>query len=954
MKKTLFTAVALALVSASVSAQQIIEHGKMTPLSYEKKDGSLKIRSWIRLDKPLGKKDAVKIDGQPISYETNAAGDSLYAWLPLIGTENRLSVVSGKNEISSYIIQAPITSDWGYFADGTIHIIQSSHQDIAWMNTPEYCRTERINDIIIPALEIMKENPDFTFEMEQTLNLMEFLEAHPERKDEVIQRYKEGRFYWGATYNQPYEGLSSGEQLVRQAYFGRKWIKDNLPGCDDRTANNIDVPGRTLQMAQILSKSGIENLFISRMGEGLYDWYSPDGSKVFTFSPGNYGWATLMWKFFDNGAVPAMEKLQIRLALWDNYFRTRNIPPHYAVLISCDATKPIDFTPVIDEWNKIADMAEGKIPHLTSSTSEHYFNIVKEGTPEFEKVSGERPDLWLYIHGPAHYQQTVAKREAAVTLPSAEMFSVLAEQLDSENKYPKERLDRGWMASIYPDHGLGGKHGDITDSIFTDSLVTAQKIGAELLGNAVSAISDRISLKKNSIVVFNDLTWERDGLAYVSCDNGPVSIYGTDGKEIPVQKISVKGEDFYAFVAKDIPSAGYRSYTYKQTKKEKTFGVPASVKAGNNWYENDYYKILFGNGGIEAIIDKELGKDLVQKEKFSFGDVIEVGYTGNGAGEFNRITDPVAGDITSLRNMKASWKLLDNGPVCAIYENIQKTNNADIRQVITIYHESKKIDFNVTLINFNGAHNRQYRIAFPLDMKQEEAEIDYEVPMGVLRVGRDEMKTIPMGWSWGGTYVFHPEDSHPREVQNFMSASGNGIGFTMSSCVAVGDWIDPSREQADYPVMQGILLSSHKSCHGEGNWYHQTGTHEFNFSVMSHPEGWKNGYKFGIEANRPLRVEIREAGEGMLPESMSFVKVSDPFVSVNAFKKADDGNGIILRITEMEGKDKNVTIELPFKAAKVVKCSMIEEDQETVAVKGDKITLPVGHHSIDTYRIIAE
>ena len=67
-----------------------------------------------------------------------------------------------------------------------------------------------------------------------------------------------------------------------------------------------------------------------------------------------------------------------------------------------------------------------------------------------------------------------------------------------------------------------------------------------------------------------------------------------------------------------------------------------------------------------------------------------------------------------------------------------------------------------------------------------------------------------------------------------------GFGVTMSSCVAVCDWIDPSREMADYPILQGILLSSHKSCHGEGNWYHQTGTHSFHFSITTHEEGrWR-------------------------------------------------------------------------------------------------------------------
>lgn len=122
----------------------------------------------------------------------------------MVDDYNVLELVKSGRKVSSFSRQAPVKKDWGYFRNGEIHLIQSSHQDIAWMDTLEYCRNERINDIIIPALEMMKEDPDFTFEMEQTLNLMEFLEAHPERKGEVELRYKEGRFNWGATYNQPY------------------------------------------------------------------------------------------------------------------------------------------------------------------------------------------------------------------------------------------------------------------------------------------------------------------------------------------------------------------------------------------------------------------------------------------------------------------------------------------------------------------------------------------------------------------------------------------------------------------------------------------------------------------------------------------------------------------------------------------------------------------------------
>lgn len=820
------------------------------------------------------------------------------------------------------------------------------------MDTPEYCRTERIEDIIIPALDIMREDPNFTFEMEQTLNLMEFLEAHPERRDEVIERYKEGRFVWGATYNQPYEGLASGEQLVRQAYYGRKWIRENLPGCDDRTANNVDVPGRTMQMPQILAKSGIRNLFVSRMREGLYDWYSPDGSSVLTYTPGNYGWATLMWKFFEKDAVTAFERLHPRSRLWSDYFRSRHIPPHYAVLMSCDATKPVNFAPVIDEWNRIAELAEVELPRLKCSTAEEYLALVDTPEAQMEEVVGERPDLWLYIHGPAHYQQTVAKREAGVLLPAAELFTAVNNVcLDGSWDYPRAAFDRAWMASIYPDHGLGGKNGEITDRIFGDSLSVARDLGRSLLDASLRKIADRVPEQAGNWVVFNDLQWDRTEVAYLPAGDRPAVVCTSDGRELPVQRVERDGRECLAFVAEGVPSFGYAAYRVKPVAKEPRPVVPAGVEQGDNYYRNAFYDIVLGDGGIVSLYDFEQGCNLAETSRFAFGDILDAGYKGNGAGEFNRIADLEVDDQKLVSAQPASWRIVATGAVCTTFENAVQTAFARVIQRITVYHAIKKIDFDVTLENFTGEHNRQYRILFPLNMKRASSRIHYEVPMGVAEVGVSEMKSIPGGWSWGGTYVHHPADSHPREIQNFISASGNGFGVTMSSCVAVADWIDPSRDQSDYPVLQGILLSSHKSCHGEGNWYHQTGTHSFRFSILGHEAGWQNGYCFGVGANHPLLPVAREGRGGDLEASCSFIRISDPLVSLTTLKKADGGNALILRLTEMEGVDKMVEVTLPFDVKRVTRTDLIEEGGEPVAGSGRRLTLRLGHHAIETYKL---
>lgn len=768
----------------------------------------------------------------------------------------------------------------------------------------------------------------------------------------MIERYKEGRFVWGATYNQPYEGLASGEQLVRQAYYGRKWIRENLPGCDDRTANNVDVPGRTMQMPQILAKSGIRNLFVSRMREGLYDWYSPDGSSVLTYTPGNYGWATLMWKFFEKDAVTAFERLHPRSRLWSDYFRSRHIPPHYAVLMSCDATKPVNFAPVIDEWNRIAELAEVELPRLKCSTAEEYLALVDTPEAQMEEVVGERPDLWLYIHGPAHYQQTVAKREAGVLLPAAELFTAVNNVcLDGSWDYPRAAFDRAWMASIYPDHGLGGKNGEITDRIFGDSLSVARDLGRSLLDASLRKIADRVPEQAGNWVVFNDLQWDRTEVAYLPAGDRPAVVCTSDGRELPVQRIERDGRECLAFVAEGVPSFGYAAYRVKPVAKEPRPVVPAGVEQGDNYYRNAFYDIVLGDGGIVSLYDFEQGCNLAETSRFAFGDILDAGYKGNGAGEFNRIADLEVDDQTLVSAQPASWRIVATGAVCTTFENAVQTAFARVIQRITVYHAIKKIDFDVTLENFTGEHNRQYRILFPLNMKTASSRIHYEVPMGVAEVGVSEMKSVPGGWSWGGTYVHHPADSHPREIQNFISASGNGFGVTMSSCVAVADWIDPSRDQSDYPVLQGILLSSHKSCHGEGNWYHQTGTHSFRFSILGHEAGWQNGYCFGVGANHPLLPVAREGRGGDLEASCSFIRISDPLVSLTTLKKADGGNALILRLTEMEGVDKTVEVTLPFDVKRVTRTDLIEEGGEPVAGSGRRLTLRLGHHAIETYKL---
>lgn len=921
-----------------------------TPLKYQKQENDITVTSKMFLSDGLKGlsvyKDEVKIAYQEI------AKDTIQLQLPLIGDHSEITVKRrGKPDLVK-VFTPLIPADWKYFKEGTIHIIVSSHQDIAWMNTPEYCREERIHDIILPALDTMGLYDEYRFEMEQTLNLMELLDEYPEKKPAVLSAFQKGQFQWGATFNQPYEGIESGEQLVRQLYLGRKWIKDNIPGMDAHTAFNVDVPGRSFQFPQILNKGGVKNLVISRFKEGFYRWKSPDGSSIFTYSPGNYGWPVIFYKYFDKEAPYGMKALHANLEDWHDYYEQRNIPPHYAVMISQDASGPIYYREAIKEWNNIVSMSGSKLPRLRHSTADEFLSFVNVPTAKFDEIYGERANIWMYIHGPGHYQAIKAKKKAAVSLPAAEMFSTISAVINDDlATYPADAFEKAWFKAIYPDHGWGGLNGGVTDSTFLAKLSQANEEGVELLQTALEGITKHIkTTQPNGYAVFNDLTWNRNAPVSISLPSASKAYWVKDhtGKILPSQKVTDEQGTRLVVAAEELSSAGYNVFYLSGGRKKPA----AQKKPALNFFENKYYRIALGNGGITALYDKELGKDILNTSRYAGGDVLSLHYDGNGAGEFNQMKRPTEHNFDKLSSKKSNWKVVSSGPVFTSYECDYELNNMSITQRITIFNTVKRIDFEYDIPQWDGRKERQWRFALP--MNAMEAEVNYESPAGVVTVGEDDLDMEPGGWSWEGTYRQMPKHIHPREVLDFMSLNAPGFGITVSGTVSVMDWIDPKRDARYHPVLQGIMLSTHKSCHGMGPYYTQEGRHTFHFSLTSHESGWENGYAFAKEfQHQPWVAKLAGVNTtGKFEAKHSFLKVSSPFALVSTFKKSDYDNDVILRLTEMSGKDSQYTIDFPWRYSKWGKTNLVEEGYKEIDKKeGKTLKISMGKNAIETFKL---
>lgn len=819
------------------------------------------------------------------------------------------------------------------------YVMVSSHQDIAWMDSPYQCVEDRDKIIVSPALRLLEKHPDYCYDIEDGLILEEYLERHPEKRSLITRFIKEGRLGIGASYTQPYEEMQSGEALARQFYYGKRWVETNFPGASSRTYWNVDVPGRTLQMPQILKKSGVDYVMYSRHERGIYNWFSPDGSSVSVFTPGHY---TVASQFLVKSPEESIEPFSEYIHSFPDYRNDKKQPARIGLLSAEDMSEAHTYFHWIDGMKKISEREKLSLPTVKHATSNSFMDALSRDKERLPKISGERPDVWLYIHGPGHERALTTYRKAERQLRAAETFSTVASLLDGSFKhYPKDDLQKAWKALIYPDHGWGGNKGFITDSLFLEKYREANKIADKATGNSLLFLSSNIrssSKKGIPVTVFNSLSYVRSEPVSIQVNLNEIplqSLILTDskGKQIPYQLKDVDQKNHIAvmeFVATHVPSVGYSTFYLSK-------GKPSLIQ---DFVDSKYYKLEMKDGVLSQIIDLELNQPLFDSSKFAIGDVFTMQSVGNGAGEFSSVQKP---DMAGFEQCKdALWKEISRGPVFTLYKSEKQMIDAKIIRYMKVYNQLKRIDFDTEIRDFNGKNYREFRQAFPLITK---GKISYEVPFGNVTVGEDEMIGKP-----GERYQDEAKDIHPRGILNYLSSSSDKVGVTLSSSVVVADYIDPTDTPVDATVLQPILFASRRSCHWLGEFYSQAGDHFFHFSITSHQPSWKNGAQKAISSNTPLLAIVNRNvyRNASLPESGSFFSIDTPNIRISTIKKAEDSEDVIVRLYDWVGENKRIFIESAFDFKKLQRTSLIETQPQEV----EDNTLEIGPYSIETFKLL--
>ncbi|HEY5911294.1 MAG TPA: hypothetical protein VJA21_11895, partial [Verrucomicrobiae bacterium] len=182
----------------------------------------------------------------------------------------------------------------GATAPTDVYIVPFSHLDLFWAGTREECLS-RGNRITSKAVQIALQHPEFRFLLEDDVFVENFRQSRQGTAElENFKRLvKEGRIEIAPKWAGIYQNLPRGEAQVRNHLYGKQYARE-IFGVDPQVSHLGDLPGYTSQYPQILKKSGLPFMVMTRMGppdSTLFRWRAPDGSSALVwYALKGYGW----------------------------------------------------------------------------------------------------------------------------------------------------------------------------------------------------------------------------------------------------------------------------------------------------------------------------------------------------------------------------------------------------------------------------------------------------------------------------------------------------------------------------------------------------------------------------------------------------------------------------------------------------------------------------------------
>ena len=782
-------------------------------------------------------------------------------------------------------------------SDMTVYCTGHTHIDVAWMWTLAQTR-EKVQRSFSTVIKLMKKYPEYIF-MSSQPQLYKFVRENcPSLYNEIKLAVSRGQ--WepeGAMWLEADCNLTSGESLIRQIIFGKKFFKEEF-GADSHILWLPDVFGYCAALPQILKKSGIDTFITSkiswnetnRMPYDVFTWQGLDGSEVFAYF-------ITTQKYQKGAEKPIMTTYNGKIepsyvyGAWDRFQQKE-----YSNKVLLDYGYGDGGGGPNEDMLKNQRRLSYGIPGMPKTRMSGLNEFIGEIRKDFDSnaKNWNRTPKWvgeLYLEYHRGTYTSIAKnkrnnRRSEFLYQTAEIFSTIAETM-GVHKYEQDKLNNGWEKIL-----LNQFHDILPGSSIEKVYEDSDKDYGFILENGANVLNDSLTALTNSIktdkefIVFNPHSFKCSDLI----------TYG--GKKMYVE---------------NVPAFGWKTCDF--IEKE------SSVKVIDNCIENEFYRLTVDNQGeIVSCYDKTVNREMVADS----GAVNRIcAYE-----DLPKIFD--AWDIEEyykdkkwhINTVKSIEKISEN---CRAGLKITKAfNDSTISQCIFLYDDIKRIDFE-TDIDWKEEH---ILLKAEFDLNIHTNEIICDTQFGHIK------RPNHSNTSW---------DRAKFEIcaHKWVDMSEANYGIALLNDCKYGHSVNGNK----------LTMSLLKSA-TDPNENADKGRHSFSYALYTHNCCFDNSdvvskaYSF----NNPM-IAFESAGQAGKNEEYSFLQIDSSDVIVETIKKAEDADGYIIRFFESKNQQESVTLTFSKEIKAVSKCDLIEEVEEDIEISQNQICLNILPFEIVTLKV---
>jgi alpha-mannosidase len=804
--------------------------------------------------------------------------------------------------------------------DKQVLVVSGYHCDLVWRRTPATQAAIRARQYDA-ALDMLEQCPVFRFEFDQARLVREYLDTHPERTAQLRRFIAEGRVdVTGGEETIPDTNLVSGEGLVRNILLGRLWFAEKL-GMTPAIANMEDAFGLNAQLPQIFAGFGY-TAFRDARTPGLDPVLAQDG---------------VLWEGIDGSRIFYLE----HHGGISEHTHVCNLPVVYteeerrkdSLARALQVERPVVFCTYVSEEDLVNDGVVGLVlgwplPEGTTlrfAQAREVLEAVQRQHRGPQVVRGE-----FNPNSPGTHITRISLKQAyrgaewaAVTAEAAATFAAL-----TGTAYPQDTLAELWrtLSAVQFHDAICGCHCDAVYHWLMEHCRSVREEAAVIARSVLTAPQSDGTAP--GVALFNPLPQIRREPLRLALPAG-MTLTGNDGMPLPAER---HGEE--TLLVATLAPMGVTSRRFVPAEVAEPVVIPGEAAIDQELSVGPY-RVTPRHDGVR-ITQAAWGRTLVD------GAFPEVRYRlEDGTLWQERFLGPVFGEEAGTRRLArvetgpVATRLVWEGeiagdpaddplpPVWDSWRDGKPVVYADVTRLrwekeLVFYHALERIDATVRL-DWEG-QNTEILAAFPLQLDLDTTEALYEIPFGMLArkpyyeipSTSPEAQDAPLHLAKLGGMGAWPALNWVayRDADWGMALANRGTPShrLMSGTIEVGVLRSPTTMGSNMNVPPGAL---------------EHGPHTFAFALqpfqgsLAESGAYALGPCFNAEPVARLAQVEEELNAGL-------VQLLAPGVAFSAWKRAERGEGYILRTFETMGQASEGEVALAFTADSVYECDLME------------------------------